>query len=417
MTTLHKIFTSRIHGDERGAVAIIVGLSLLVLMGFTALAIDAGMGYSERRGTQNAADNAALAAAWQDCNPKVGLTPQQAALITAADNGYDDSDANVTVTVNDLGKGQWQVDITNVTDSTFGGATPYAGDEVTVLSSTVAECEAIPFLGGYAIFAGAPATCNGGVELDLSGASKIVNGGIHSNGELKITGSNTVVNGNVTYVNSSNYTPSSQVYTPLDYPVDIKITEYRPGGARATKYDNADPALDQYFNTSSDITATWLVNNGYATNVSGNEIKIIKSGVYYTTGEIFINKDIFMAPGVTATWVAEKTIKISAKTNVKGFDPVVGGANDPGVLFYSNYLAPPSGPTCTGKAIDISSSGITWTGVIFAPHGAVTPSFSSATSLNGSIFAYTVNVSGSNFEISWQDNPNAEPDFRVNLLK
>lgn len=41
--------------------------------------------------------------------------------------------------------------------------------------------------------------------------------------------------------------------------------------------------------------------------------------------------------------------------------------------------------------------------------------FSSATSLNGSIFAYTANVSGSDFEISWKDNDAAEPDFEVNL--
>ena len=419
MKTIRSIFAMRVDSEERGAAAIIVGISLLMLMGFAALAIDAGLGYSDRRGTQNAADNAALAAAWEKCNPKVSGSPNptQAARTTAADNGYDNSDANTNVVLNDLGSGKYQVDITITNGSTFGGATPYAGDSITVLSSSVAECKVFPFLGGYALFAGAPSSCNGGVQLDLSGSSKIVNGGIHSNGDIKITGSSTTVNGDVTYVGSSNFTPSSQVYTSIDYPIDITINDYRPGGSRAAPYDNADPALDKYFNTTSDITANWLVNNGYAVSSSGNSIELTKSGVYYTTGDIKVVKDIKMAPGVKATWVAEKQISISGKTDIAGFDPVVGGANDPGVLMFSNYLAPPAGPTCTGSAISMSSSGIKWTGVIFAPHGSVTPSFSSASSLNGSVLAYTINVSGSDFQISWQDNPNGNPDFEVNLLK
>jgi Flp pilus assembly protein TadG len=412
------------HSDgERGAVAIIVGLSLLVLMGFTALALDAGLGYSERRGTQNAADLSALAAAWEDCNPVTSGTPNpiQAARATALDNGYDHSLANTDVTVNDLGDGQWQVDILTTNEATFGAATPYANDSVTVLSSAIAECEAIPFLGGYALFAGGPTSCNGGVELDLSGASKIINGGIHSNGEVKITGASTDVNGQVTHVGGSTWPGSIQVYEHLPYPIDITIADYRPTGARALVHNDVDPLLDRYYDfDTTDIDATLLVNQGYADNISGSEIRMKKSGVYYTKGDIKITKNISMGTDalgnpVKVTWVAEGQIEISAKTNMSGFDPVIGGPSDPGVLFFSNYPGTP--PDCTANAIKLSSSGITWTGVIFAPNGQVSPSFSTATSLNGSIFAYTINVSGSDFEISWQNNPTAIPDFRVNLLK
>jgi hypothetical protein len=418
MRTFKNFAQMKVNPDERGAVAVIVGISLLMLMGFAALAIDAGMGYNDRRGTQNAADLAALAAAWEDCNPASASSPNpiQAARTTAADNGYDHTDTNTTVDVNDLGAGQWQVDITVQNNALFGAATPYANDDVTVLSSAIAECEAIPFLGGYAIFAGAPATCNGGVELDLSGSSKIINGGIHSNGELKITGSSTDVNGEVTYVGSSNYSPSTQLYSELEYPVELSIADYRPGGSRALIYnDDAVPANDQYFNTAH-IDNNWMVNNGYAVSTSGQKIEIQRSGVYYASDDIDL-KQVSMAAGVKATFVTEGPIKLTGESDFSGFDPVIGGANDPGVLFFSNYLAPTAGPTCTGNAIDISTSSVTWTGVIYAPHGAVTPSFSSATSLNGSIFAYTVNVSGSDFDISWQDNPAAIPDFKVNLLK
>jgi Flp pilus assembly protein TadG len=51
---------------ERGAVAVIVALLLVVLMGFGALAVDASMLYAQKTQLQNGADAAALAIA-QDC--------------------------------------------------------------------------------------------------------------------------------------------------------------------------------------------------------------------------------------------------------------------------------------------------------------------------------------------------------------
>lgn len=53
-------------GNERGAVAVMVGLLMGVMMGFAALAIDLGAAYSERQQLQNGADAGALAIA-QSC--------------------------------------------------------------------------------------------------------------------------------------------------------------------------------------------------------------------------------------------------------------------------------------------------------------------------------------------------------------
>lgn len=52
--------------SERGAVAVLVALLAVVLLGFTAIAVDVGMLYSERAQLQNGADAAALAVA-QTC--------------------------------------------------------------------------------------------------------------------------------------------------------------------------------------------------------------------------------------------------------------------------------------------------------------------------------------------------------------
>ena len=54
---------ARSQGDsERGASAILVALAMMALMGFAAIAVDAGLGFGDRRQQQSAADVGALAA-------------------------------------------------------------------------------------------------------------------------------------------------------------------------------------------------------------------------------------------------------------------------------------------------------------------------------------------------------------------
>jgi hypothetical protein len=70
------VILSRLHRDERGAVVAFVAALLVVLVGFSALAIDVGRLYVTRAKLQTAADSAALAA--------VGRLPDQNAAQSAA---------------------------------------------------------------------------------------------------------------------------------------------------------------------------------------------------------------------------------------------------------------------------------------------------------------------------------------------
>jgi len=54
--------------EERGATAVFVAISLLMIMGFAALAIDSGLGFNERRQDQAAADAAVMAGALEFYN-------------------------------------------------------------------------------------------------------------------------------------------------------------------------------------------------------------------------------------------------------------------------------------------------------------------------------------------------------------
>ena len=61
---------------QRGAVAVIVALSALVLLGFAGMAIDVGRLYINRTELQSAADACALAAAGElTCDPGAGTCP------------------------------------------------------------------------------------------------------------------------------------------------------------------------------------------------------------------------------------------------------------------------------------------------------------------------------------------------------
>jgi Flp pilus assembly protein TadG len=76
---------------ERGQVIVLILLVLVVMLGFTGLAVDGGHMFSELKRAQNAADASAYAAALAAVE---GKNPYQAALKQAALNDYADSDRN-----------------------------------------------------------------------------------------------------------------------------------------------------------------------------------------------------------------------------------------------------------------------------------------------------------------------------------
>jgi Flp pilus assembly protein TadG len=90
ITHLHRARALHRADGERGAVAVITALSLVVLLGFAAIAIDVGLLYQERAELQSGADAAALAVA-QDCaeGKTQCSTPANTAQVMANANATD----------------------------------------------------------------------------------------------------------------------------------------------------------------------------------------------------------------------------------------------------------------------------------------------------------------------------------------
>src|SRR6516225_8121735 len=92
---------------RRGIIAILVALSLILLVGIVAIAVDGGMLLDSRRQVQAAADGAALAAAadlYYNFPAYNGLDhahrARDSAISTATANGFKDGDGDDTVVVN-----------------------------------------------------------------------------------------------------------------------------------------------------------------------------------------------------------------------------------------------------------------------------------------------------------------------------
>ncbi len=84
---------------QRGQALILIVFAIVGMIGLTALAVDGGNAYSDRRHAQNAADTAALAAALSKVNGADETTWIQAGMNIAASNGYTDGANGASVSV------------------------------------------------------------------------------------------------------------------------------------------------------------------------------------------------------------------------------------------------------------------------------------------------------------------------------
>jgi len=85
----------RRHDDESGAIAVIVAIMMVVLLGMGALVIDVGSLYAERRQLQNGADSGVLAVA-MDCGKGAAACAPAAAMASATRHANANANDNAT---------------------------------------------------------------------------------------------------------------------------------------------------------------------------------------------------------------------------------------------------------------------------------------------------------------------------------
>ena len=388
------------YGSQRGSAGLIVAASLMVLIGVAALAIDGGNLYKHRSDAQNAADNSALAAAWESCQG--GGDPVAAGLSVAAANGFDNNGVTDTVSITQDGQ-EWVAVIEVSFNGTFS-KTLGAGDLGTEARAS-AECE--PGGGGdYALFAGSDG-CNN--AIDWSGSTTTVTGNLRSNNDIKISGSVNVVSGEGSYRTTIDGAPDKITWNPstnnptidpniLPYPVSYDIADYQQGGSLAVKATYQ--GVYHYAGTQK-IDKNWLETNALWDDLTNT----LTPGLYYTSNDIDLSMSQINATEVTFVTSGGIISFSGSSHNLSPWD-------EKGLLAFSDYQkqSPQShSANCSVAGIKMSGSTQNWAGIIYAPRSLIEMSGSANTTLNGSLIGWGIQLSGSTVSIAANQNYGGGP--------
>lgn len=197
--------------EESGASMVMVVLSLVVIFGFTAFAVDFGNAYTTKVSMQDACDLSALAAA--NSLPERAKT-ESVAKEYAELNGYEAK--NVTVNILNNGE-QVEVKIKKDVKTYFAGVVGY--------SEMPVSCKAVAAAGekgakDYAIFSGTKA------YFGLHGSVNIPDGDIHANGAADISGTLNIDNGVIEVPKFNNKGSSGNYETYEDEDNYIEMPNY-----------------------------------------------------------------------------------------------------------------------------------------------------------------------------------------------
>lgn len=285
---------------ERGQVLVLIALGMVAIVGIVAVAVDGGQLFAERRRSQNAADNAALAAAYAICKK---TDPVAAGLASAATNGYDNDGASNTVTLNHpplsgahLGDNEYSEAIVDSHRTTFF-AQLIGFNDLPVTTRAVSHCR-LSF--DYAVLALTTRNDIHGLEVTGTGSLNVNGGGImsdsthptqalydfgsgsitaeviHASGGVTCDGvCNPPAEGGVPYVPD----PLASLPPPAVQPQPAQST---PTASPTCTTGGGHPGLAVNFNGSMNIT----LNPGMYCYIKGGSgiHYILNPGIYYIDG-------------------------------------------------------------------------------------------------------------------------------------
>ena len=377
---------SSLRVNDRGVTLIIVAISMMLLMGLAAVAVDGSNLYRERGDTQNAADLAAYAAAYVGCTGSGD--PVVAGKAQAAANGFTHDGVNTIVTLAEEG-GNWRATVDSTIDGFFSKI--LGADTLSTSATAVASCTVVY---GQVMFAGG--VC-GPETLKWSGSTNTINGDVHSNDGMIISGSVNTVNGAtkatavIDVTGSGNtFNPPRQDGVPAEaWSVTFESSDFLPGGPVEATVGSA-----YYHYWDGKIDTSVLDSQGWWDPVT----KTLDTGVYVATDDIDLS-DQFLNGTVTLVTAPDGSKK--GVINLSGSDhdlhPYYMGLLAFSDAWYGSAVTPDCHQV---DGIKLSGSDNTWNGLMFAPRSGVELSGSTNVSLNGIVMAYHITVSGSNLQIT-----------------
>jgi Flp pilus assembly protein TadG len=368
MTKRRDRARSRDANRERGAIAIVMAVTLTILFAMAALAVDAGFLYTRQRSLQTIADTAALSGAKSlSVSASAAISRAQA---LATKNGYTNGVGGNVVTVTSPVAGnanQIQTTIRSTTSLFFARSIGFASKSTTVTAIAVLPPSA------PALWAGGG--CGSTTGLQLGGGPFTITGNIESNGPLNdYTGGGDLDNGSITNSNLCAGAPNWR-------------------GTATGTIGQAAPTSDPFGYTFASFPA--CTSGNLTTTVSSFNVPssggVVPAGVYCAKGDLNLSSgSAIVALNVTMLATGHITIGSAAITNMT---PAAGAHN---IIAFSM-----SNSNCGSgsPAINLGNSGVTINGSFYAPAGCINsggPNFT----INGSLIGNEVNISGPNWTIN-----------------
>ena len=380
---------------ESGQSIVLIAFLMIGLIAIMGLSIDGGGLLLLRRDTQNAVDAAIVAAAYARCTDGDVI---HAATEAAARNGYVDGVDGDTVAVNSpplsgakAGDSDYVEVIITAEKEKYFIQIVYEGP-LEVTTRAVGYCyDPWSIFREKAIFAGSD-EC--GFSVNNSGSGITITGGIHSNDDIALTGSDINVKGEVTAAGGINASGSKTTFDPsannptsgvdpiTDIPLIFDISDFAPGGSIASSIPAAD-----YHTFSGNTT------------FKDEELE----GLYYVTGDVKLNQTTVGLNGVTIVATGD----IELVNNVKEQDFISYLSNH--LLFFTTATATNCG---SSTGIKVSGTENVFDGLIYAPFADITLSGSSHT-ICGALIANTVSTSASDTVINFCDYLPPDPPVIV----
>jgi Flp pilus assembly protein TadG len=411
---LTRAIAAHLSGSERGITFVIFALAIVVLLGMVAVGIDGGRLFDERRHAQNAADHAALAAAYASCLTDASAA-QAAGLASAESNGYDTDAPGIDVTITPGGEADEYVALVETTIPTtfarvMGFATMSTSGEATGQATGCDASGASP----AAIYAGGN-NCDPGSlrNIEISGNDHTVNGLTYTNGSFSNTGDGSdFINApdpSVKYVSSfAGDLPGGNTYTAPAAMVPLPPADDRWP-------DGFDPNP-----TTGDMTdAMWNAfrdSPNRRNSVGGNNqstIVIVASGIYYTEYNSTVSVTS-IAPGAHFTVASKRgPVTISGDYTARTFEAYENNpSGTPANLMLLSGFAG-GGQPCDQFAFERSGNGGTWTGMFWTPR-AMSRWNGNESTINGGFVTWAFQMNGNEHIINGgTGEPSAHPDITL----
>ena len=350
---------------EAGQSTVIIAMTMVVICGFAAMAIDIGRVSVERGQLQNAADAAALAGA--QALPTASTAKSQA-VHYAEINGV--SAANTTTTTPyKSNSSKIEVVCSATVDYTF--ARIFGLTSTTLSARAVAEKTGMSGGAfGYAVFSGSTSD-----QMQFNSSTLDIAGSTHANADFQMNGSLQKISGNAeavkafaSYVSSITIGGTCQGSSITIYGSTINVPNRVSSPATVIAMPDFSADVKSEASAAGTYYTSSKLYNGGTINVN--------SSVYVDGGSLTIAGSNFTGQGCM---VATGNIQLNGS--------MIRSSSSSSVCLYSK-----------NGDIQLNTSGLQIDGVLYAPNGFIQINASNIT-INGRVIAKKVQINGSNVKI------------------